>query len=158
MARLTPRFSSNRMLHEYLETVYRPAAAAYRRRAADGAKLSSEVEAWHEQVAENWQSLRFGEVRVARADERWRFEVQVYCDDLDPGHVRVELYADPLGDEQPTCIAMSRSGPIRGAFNAHVYVAEMPATRPAFHYTPRLVPFHPEARIPLEESDILWKR
>src|SRR5665213_602236 len=35
MARLTPRFSNNRTVREYTEQHYRPAAAAYRQRAAD---------------------------------------------------------------------------------------------------------------------------
>ena len=35
LARLTPRFSSNRMLAEYLERLYLPAAGSFRRRTAD---------------------------------------------------------------------------------------------------------------------------
>jgi glycogen phosphorylase len=34
----------------------------------------------------------------------------------------------------------------------------VPASRPATDYTPRLVPYHPDARVPLEANEILWQR
>jgi starch phosphorylase len=42
--------------------------------------------------------------------------------------------------------------------HGYVYKADCPSTRPAHHFTPRLVPFHPDALIPLEEPLIVWKR
>ena len=71
----------------------------------------------------------------------------------------MELYADPLNEtESPTRIAMSRQEAIPGAVNGYVYEADCPSTRPAHHFTPRIVPFHPDALIPLEEPLIVWKR
>ena len=34
----------------------------------------------------------------------------------------------------------------------------LPATRPAAEYTPRVVPWHASARVPLEANHILWYR
>jgi hypothetical protein len=34
----------------------------------------------------------------------------------------------------------------------------VPAARPAWHFTPRLVPHHPEVRVPLEAAYIVWQR
>lgn len=159
MARLTPQFSSNRMLREYFETIYAPAAMAYRRRAADGAKLAHELEAWHATLADTWAGVRFGEIRMERAEERWHVEAEVYCGELDPDTVHVELYADPLrAHDAPTRVVMDRRGALTGAVNGYLYIGDVPATRPAAHYTPRIVPYHPEALVPLEESHILWKR
>jgi starch phosphorylase len=42
--------------------------------------------------------------------------------------------------------------------NGHIYSARVPASRPAAHYTPRLIPSHPEAAVPLEATQILWQR
>jgi hypothetical protein len=42
MASLIPRYSGNRMMKEYVEKVCQPAAEAYRRRTAEGAKLALE--------------------------------------------------------------------------------------------------------------------
>jgi starch phosphorylase len=40
MAQLGPQFSSNRMLHDYLEQYYQPAIQAFRRRGKDQAALA----------------------------------------------------------------------------------------------------------------------
>ena len=159
MARLTPQFSSNRMVREYVETIYRPASVALNRRIAKGAKLATELEEWHARIQEGWGGVRFGDVQVTKTEERWHFEAQVYSGDLEPSQVLVELYADPLNEnEPPTRIVMCVREAILGAVNGYVYQADCPSTRPAHHFTPRIVPFHPEARVPLEESMILWKR
>ncbi len=159
MSRLTPQFSSNRMVREYVERLYRPATEALRRRLEDGGKLALELETWHARLREDWTGMRFGDVHVTGVGPHWRFEVQVYFGDVDPGWVQVELYADPPNEsEPPTRIVMARQGTIPGAVKGYVFFADCPSDRPADHFTPRIVPFHSEARIPLEESLILWKQ
>jgi hypothetical protein len=32
------------------------------------------------------------------------------------------------------------------------------ASRPAWHYTPRIIPDHPEVRVPMEAAYIVWQR
>ena len=158
MSRLTSEFSSNRMLREYLENLYVPAATAYRRRIADGGKLAVELADWQRALLEKWHSARFGQMRVTRTGERWQLDVELSCGELDRSLIRVELYADAVKNEGPTRVVMSRTGSISGRINAYVYSATVSATRPAAHYTPRMVPFHSEALIPLESTPILWKR
>jgi starch phosphorylase len=158
MARLTPQFSSNRMLIDYTEQYYLPAAQAYRVRAADGGKIAAALEAWHQQLADNWRALRFGDVRVIRDDGQWQFTVQVYFGDLDPACVAVELYANPEANGRPVRIEMNRTESISGAVNGYLYTATIPTERPADHFTPRIVPFHPHANVPVEETLILWQR
>jgi starch phosphorylase len=159
MARLTPKFSSNRMVREYVEDIYLPASATLERRVANDAKLACELEAWQSRLREEWVGIRFGDVGVTRIDNHWHFEAHVYCGDLEPDHIRVELYADPLSStEPPTKLVMGQGKAIPGAVNGYVYVADCPSNRPAHHFTPRIVPFHPDALIPLEESLIVWKR
>src|SRR5207245_10826130 len=46
MARLTPRFSTNRVVREYTDTYYVPAAASYRARAADKAARGTPRVGW----------------------------------------------------------------------------------------------------------------
>ena len=53
-------------------------------------------------------------------------------------------------------VPMTRTGPIHGAVNGHAYVARVPSTRPAKHYTPRIVPHHPDASVPAETARVLW--
>lgn len=158
MSRLTPQFSSNRMVREYVERLYLPSAAEVRRRMENGGKAAAELEAWHRALADAWRGVRFGDVRVREKDARRYIEVQVYFGDLDPDHVRVELYADPKATQgRPTRVTMTRLEAISGALNGYLYVAECSSDRPPGDFTPRIVPYHPEANVPLEESFILWK-
>jgi hypothetical protein len=41
---------------------------------------------------------------------------------------------------------------------AQIYLAVVPATRPASDYTPRVIPHHPHASVPLEANEILRQR
>ncbi|WJW76337.1 alpha-glucan family phosphorylase [Thiohalobacter sp. IOR34] len=157
MARLTPRFSSNRMLRQYTESYYLPMAAALRRRCAGQGRLAAELEALRDKWRRHWPMLHFGDLTVSETDGELGFRVAVYLDDLDAGEVRVQLYADPLPGQGYECVPMQRSEAIPGAFNGFFYTARLPAARPAADYTPRIVPYHPEAAIPLEADLIFWK-
>ncbi|MEX5214956.1 MAG: hypothetical protein NW703_12410 [Nitrospiraceae bacterium] len=139
--------------------VYLLAAEAVTRRSANTAKLAAELETWHDGLVRHWHTVRFGEVRTTQAGQQWHFVAQVFLGDLDPGSIRVELYADPLTDHDlPTRIVMSMQEAIPGSINGYFYAADCPATRPPHHFTPRLVPYHVEGLVPIEESHILWKR
>ena len=59
---------------------------------------------------------------------------------------------------EPTRPEMTRGRALEGSFGGHAYVASVPAARAAGDYTPRLVSYHPEARMPLEAPYILWQR
>lgn len=159
MSRLTPQFSSNRMVREYVETLYRPALAALNRRIDCGGKLAVELEAWHTRLKDTWSGIRFGALQVTRVEAHWHFDVEVYFGACEPDDTQVELYANPLGDgERPVRIVMQRHEAISGALKGYGYQADCPSPRPAHHFTPRIVPFHPAALVPLEEQHILWQR
>jgi starch phosphorylase len=164
MSNLIPRYNSNRMMREYVEKIYQPAADAYRRRKADGASLARQLAKWQERLDENWKSLRFGRLMIDKENEFWRFHVEAYLGDISPEDVHIELYADPLkstvqeGQDEPTKIIMNRVAPIAGAVNGFLYYASASAHRPSEDYTPRIVPYHQEAFIPKEVTHILWYR
>jgi starch phosphorylase len=155
MSRLTAQFSSNRMLREYVDAYYLPLSKAYGQRAAG---LAGELEDWHRQLSQHWPRLRFGNVNSSRTDDVYRFEVQVYVDELTPDYIRVELYADAIDDGEPLCQQLERGAQLAGASNAYVFEGSVPAGRPASDYTPRLIPTHPAASVPLDADFILWYR
>ncbi len=154
MTSLTPTYSANRALREYTERYYLPAAASYARRAGGKAEEATRIVAWQRATRAHWPALRFGDVRVRTEGGRHRFEAAAYLDDLDPDSVRVELYANGEGGE-PVRIEMRRDAPLVGA-HGFVYVADVPDKRPVEHYTPRLIPRHPELATPLEAPMITW--
>jgi len=158
MARLTPRFSTNRAVCEYTERHYLPAASAYRARAADKGKIGVDMVDWRHALDQKWTALRFGEVMLETEGEQHVFEAQVYLDELDPEAVRVELYANGVNGNAQERVEMKRVRQLVGATNGYVYRAAVPAARPASNYTARLIPHHDDVAIPLEDTHILWQR
>jgi starch phosphorylase len=157
MSRLTPMFSANRTVREYTENYYLPAAAAYRRRAADNGALAARIVAWREELARRWHNLHFGKLEVSSAGDRHRFTLQVYLDEIEPDAVQVQLYAQPLDNQAAIVRTMTRGQALAGAINGFLYSGEVPAVRPVEHYTARIVPYHPAAAVPLEANQILWR-
>ncbi len=157
MARLTPRFSSNRAVREYTERYYLPAATAFRKRAADKGALGAHVVNWQRALEQHWSDLRFGEVKVSNGKGKHLFEVQVYFGGLDPRAVRVELYANGANGNEPVQQEMTRGRRLAGA-NGYVYAASVSAGRPASDFTARIRPWHAAASVPLEAAQILWQR
>ncbi len=158
MAELTPRYSSNRMLREYVETFYLPMADAFARRHADDAQAARALRAWIRSIRQHWSRIHFGNVQIRHDTHHFHFEAQVYLDDLDPAHVHVELYAEPRpGETRPERHPLQRMERLAGAVNGWRYETTIPAQRPAGDYTVRIIPWHPEAHVPLECARILWQ-
>jgi glycogen phosphorylase len=156
MSKLTLRFSTYRMMREYVEKMYLPAAIAYRRRIADEARLASELCSWQKMLEENWSDLHFGSMSASRKDNSWIFEVQVYLGKIDPEMIRVELYAESFEGAPPMRVEMARKGQIEGETNGFLYDCKVTGDRPSGDYTPRIIPYHSEASVPIEEAHILW--
>jgi starch phosphorylase len=158
MARLTPRFSTNRAVAEYTQQHYLPAASAYLDRAVDKGEIGLAIVNWHHALEQKWTALRFGEVKVESAAEQHVFQAQVYLDDLDPEAVQVELYADGVDGSTPERVMMERVRQMVGAMKGYVYRAAVPAARPATDYSARLIPHHDRVTVPLEDAHVLWQR
>src|SRR5512139_1109550 len=156
MSFLTPRFSSNRMLREYVEHLYLPAAELYAARQQPG--MSQRLCDWQEALARHWERIHFGEFRIDGDAGSWHFSVPVYLDDLDPDFVAVEMYAAPLDAGPAEIHRMQRGEPLSGAVNSYTYRISIPAGRAAGDYTPRIVPAFEGARVPAEAGQILWYR
>ena len=159
MAQLTPRFSGNRMVREYTDDYYLPAAKAYRRRAADKERLAAALEEWLVALTNHWQQVRFGPLTVQEASTGNLFRVEVHLGELAPEAVGVELYAEPLPpDAKPDRVTMKRGAQLAGPKGGYQYQATVPTGRPAQDYTPRVIPYHVEAFVPLEANFILWRK
>jgi starch phosphorylase len=154
MSELTPRFSSNRMLREYVENAYVPAASDVHARSADGARLARDLAAWDTQVEDAWPTVRFTDVTRREEDGAVHVTATIEPGGLSPDHIRVELVADAIGPMPPVCEPMRREemgddGPVS-------YTITLRTDRPAGHFTPRAVPNHPSAHVPIECPRIRW--
>jgi starch phosphorylase len=156
MARLTPAFSANRAVRQYTEEHYLLAAAAYLERAKNQGSQGSGLVAWQAELAKHWSALRFGPATVEAQSAQYLFQVQVLLGDLDPDAVMVELYANAQKDGDPFTRTMTRGPRPADTTSAFTYSASVPASRPVADYTPRLIPNHAGASVPLEAAFILW--
>jgi len=168
MARLTPEYSANRSVRQYLEQCYLPAAARYRERAQNGARQGEQIANWLAALEYNWPQVRFGRVGVESREGRHEFSATVYLGALRPQSVRVELYAEPSAAGSPAAgeASLQCSQPFRqemlrqpedAGSDAYHYAASVPATRAATDYTARIIPAHPGVEVPLEAPYVRWQ-
>jgi len=155
MARLTPRFSANRAVCEYVEKHYIPSATAYQQRAVDKGAAGKQVVDWQQALAERWQTLRLGEVKVNSDGEHHFFEVQICSGELDPNSIEVQLYAEGIDGSAPIRQEMNRPG---GDTAGCTYSCQVPIGRAVGDYTVRVIPRLLGTAVPLEAEQILWQR
>jgi starch phosphorylase len=158
MAHLTSRFSSARMLQDYVEQAYLPAAAQLRRRAAGNCALARDLDRWARTLAGGWASIRFGEVTVQAAEGHLTFTATLFLGAVEREAVRVELYADPLDEADAVVLPMAPAEPATEVPDRTRYRATVATARPAAHFTVRVRAYHADARLPIECPLIMWQR
>jgi glycogen phosphorylase len=156
MAELTPRFSSNRMVREYVERLYLPASRLYHSRIADGGGKAELFCRWRESLEKHWVELNLGQFSVREENGEYTFMVRLHLGEVHPDYVRVELYAEPNNSHEAETHAMERREVLTDTTQGYLYVARLPAHRPASDYTPRVIPFFNGAVLPLEAPYIRW--
>ena len=156
MAELTPRFSTNRMVREYVERLYLPASQLYHSRISDGARQALVVQKWHKRLGKYWADIHFGDLHVKQENGEYVFTVQLHVDELGLDAVSVELYAESGDSREPEVHTMERCEALAGDLTGYVYSIRLPVHRPAADYTPRVIPHLNGALVPLEAKQILW--
>jgi len=156
MTELTPQFSTNRMLREYIDKFYLPSAKKYHGYIASETKKTIRLCRWRELLEKHYQTLHFGRLDTRREGENYLFRVAVYLGELDPEAIQVQLYADPQDNNKPEIYVMEIAETIAETGDNYIYHIHIPAIRPVEHYTPRIVPYFEGAAVPLEAVNILW--
>jgi starch phosphorylase len=157
MARLTPEFSTNRMVRDYVHDVYLPAADLVTRRTQDGGRGAVQLATWERDLHSRWAQVNLGPRIVEKGNGLRKISVSVYLGDIHPDMVDVQLYADamsPGGAE--FCQSMERSSPIPGSSNGYSFELMVKPGRDLEDFTPRIVPRHALARVPNELALIKW--
>jgi starch phosphorylase len=154
MSRLAPRFSANRMLREYLDDLYVPAAMAVRRRTKDGARIARELTAVRARLQAGWGDVVLETVEVSRDGNAWRFRVAATLGAVPVEAVRCHICADPVNDAQAVREPLTPAGrDERGRLRFEGRVA---SARSASDFTPRLVAWHADAFCPSDLPFIRW--
>ena len=147
MAALTPQYSCTRMLREYLDEIYLPASQSLNDRLANGAEWAKTMVEWEKRVRESWQSVSIRYPDITQDGDEWIYAVPVLFGEMNPDDIAVELYADPYNEQDGLASAAG-----------YIYTGRVPASRPTDHYTVRVLPYHPDVRIPLELPLIAWQK
>jgi glycogen phosphorylase len=156
MATLTAGFSANRALRQYTNEYYLPLAASYEARSLNQSALGISLTNWRRMLEKEWNSMSFGDLQIETRGGQHHFLVEVIFGSVDPQAVQVELFAvEP--EEGAWRQPMARDDKLPDREAGFVFTAQVPATRPAGDFTPRIVPCFPGIAIPLEMPLILWR-
>jgi starch phosphorylase len=165
MRTLTPTYSTHRMLWEYAERHYLPAAELSARLREGGYARARDLAQWKRRIVRGFPEVRVVEVRpdrdgVRRVGESYGVRASVWLGALAPEDVSVELYAGPLDTERR--IIQARTSPMHvetaDVGGAYEYAGEIACGfRGLMGYTVRVVPFHPDAHSLLATGLAAWR-
>jgi starch phosphorylase len=158
MASLTTQFSAGRAIREYVEAHYIPAATSYRSLAEDSNHAGTRLIEWQRNISRYWNDMYFGAVDIKTHDDRHFFELKVFTGGVDSAGMNVQLYANSVIEGSAVIEEMIPHSGIPNSDGTYTYAASVCASRPASDYTPRIIPRHPGALVPLEAAQILWQR
>jgi len=167
LTRLVPELGADRMVCDYVERLYRPAADHAAVLSADGARAGRELAAWIERVQTAWPAVHVagiesGGVDTPRVGDKLWLRVWVELGGLSAADVSVEVvYGRSHSDESihaarvASLVVETESGnpddgPAQTA-GPTVYVGSVVLDRAgSFGYTVRVLPRHPLLRVPAE--------
>jgi starch phosphorylase len=159
MTGLTVRYSATRMVREYLDKAYLPAARALRERVADAAAPARIMAEWDRHLRRAWPDVHIGEMDLTAREVGWDVSVPVYLGEIAAKDVVVEVYADRADGAAAEVVALISDGAVPGATSGYFFRGQIAGTpRPASDYTVRVIPSHPGVRVPGETSLIRWQK
>jgi starch phosphorylase len=161
MASIIARFSAARMVEEYVERFYTPAAAQGERYLADGAAGARDVAAWKSRVRAAWDGMTLRRLDDARGamtfGETMAIDVAVGLNGLAPDDVAVELVLwRGLRDERERRHAFASAEPLPQTREQRFSVALAPELCGRLEYRIRMYPRHPLLTHPMEMGLMRW--
>jgi len=150
---VTPVFNTQRMVREYTEQLYIPAAQAYENFSHDGCGAAAQLSQWKAQIRKDWPQVQISDVQVTNKDrqsisvgESLQISARVHLGAVDPQHVRVEAYHGEMnnGDlRNPIASVLTQTGQADGN-GTYIYQGSVPATESGtYGFSVRVVPTHP---------------
>ena len=158
-------FNTDRMVREYTDRFYAPAAETVASFTADRMRRARELAAWKERVRGGWTQVRVGvlssgESAEYRIGEPVRARASVTLGSLAPDDVRVELCIGPLDSDgriiDPTIVTMAPTafdGDSRYTYEAE---AQTDTSSGRHGYTVRVRPEHPDLNAAFIPGLIAW--
>ncbi len=155
LATLSPRLSADRMVREYVERLYVPAAISARSLMVDEAAGARELAAWKQRIIEAWPAVGVGSVETGGVDtvpevgDELHVRARIRLDGLSTEDVTVELHygsaraSDELIDPETLVLEPDEtaSGPVGSGLVQFAGTVPL-AKAGSFGYTVRVLPRH----------------
>jgi len=160
--RLSPAFSTNRMVMEYAERFYIPASKRQvELTAGRGEKLKSIVE-WRACIRNSSSQVKITHVEAenheVRVGARLHIMASVSLAGLPPEYVRVQIFSGPLDAEGAVISGSATEMQHVGTSGTEQqYEGYLECTESgSCGFSIRVIPYHPDVRVPYEEPWITW--
>ena len=165
MRTVTPVFNTHRMVKEYTERLYIPAAQSHDGFSRESSQAAAQLSQWKTRIRKDWPQVRIYDVQVGNKDrqnilvgESLQVSARVHLGAVDPQHVRVEAYhgeADNGGIKNPTVTVLNESN--KNGDGSYIYQGSVPASESgAYGFSVRVVPTHPHLMQAHELRLITW--
>lgn len=166
MYTVLPRFNAQRMVMEYAERLYAPAAEAGRAMSAGEAERALELARWKMEVRERWPGMALEWVEApptaVPVDEPVRLQVRAGLNGVSPSDVRVECLLIPdleRNDRGRARTLVFEPGPEADADpeGGQIFTLDLDTTDTGlFHMRVRMYPCHDGLQHPLEMGLMRW--
>ena len=164
---VTPVFNTHRMVREYNERLYEPAAAKQTELSASSFTKAAEISQWKDRMRREWPQVSIFDVQIANSDrtnvtvgETLEVSARVHLGAIEPKFVQVQAYfgeAENNTISKPSIIDLSDSKKLDNG--NHLFRGSIPASESgAYGLNVRVIPTHPVLTQAHELRLITWAR
>ncbi|MEP6956595.1 MAG: alpha-glucan family phosphorylase, partial [Chthoniobacterales bacterium] len=163
---VTPVFNTHRMVKEYAELLYEPAATAHTILAADNGKRAIELSTWKNKIRKDWPKIRVTEVKALNGDgsvfvdDALEISANVHLGPIAPEFVTVQAYFGEASNNEilkPSTIDLKQAKKVDE--NNYLYTGAIPARESgSYGLNVRVIPTHPNLTQAHELRLITWGR
>ena len=161
---LGPRVEASRMVRDYVEQMYEPAAGRADTMAAASWEKARSLASWKRRVSDGWKAVSLasvdGDTATLEVGATRSVTANVCLGDLSPDDVAVQLAHGQVGpsDELANAevVEMELIG-VGDEAGQHRFVGTFTCERTGRHgFTVRVVPKHPDLTVPAEMGCVAW--
>jgi starch phosphorylase len=162
MRTLCAFFNTNRMVREYAESFYLPAAQRYWHLMQDGGANARAFGAWKRKMHQRWPSIRIEGVEAdaesLQVGDMLHIRAQVFLGELTPEDVIVQVYHGAVNEDGDIPQgAPTEMEPQDGQNGLYTFAGAIQCLNSGrFGYSVRVLPSHEDMVHPFEPGLILW--
>jgi starch phosphorylase len=165
MRTLCPIFNTHRMVEDYVDGLYVPAARLHQKMQHDRKQKAEALAGWKQKVRRLWKDVRVHEIMIEGngaeilVGQAMPVKARIGLGQLEPQDVRVDLYYGPMDPDGDLVRAfaepMSLDGP--SGEGGHVYRTEIPFRESGrFGFMLRVMPVHPLLVHSTDMNLVVW--